>query len=192
MPIWRFIKQQYEFCLRKAGTKFAEYVLYLFSALESIIIPIPVDPLLAATVLARPENWRRLAIGCTLASVVGGVAGWGIGVYFGLNINDWLALLPDRMAAPSIFASVEAGFATFGIFVVFLGAFSPLPYKIIAISAGLGGFALLPFIVTSLVGRGLRFAIVAAIVKNHGNPKFVILLITALTSLFAGAIWLTN
>ena len=192
MSVWRLIKKQYVFILRAAGTKLAERILYLFSALESVVIPIPVDPLLVATVLARPTFWRQLTFGCTLASVTGGVVGWGLGFFFGLHIHDWLALLPERFAAESAFATVETGFARFGIFLVFLGAFSPLPYKVIAVSAGLGGFSLLPFILTSLVGRGLRFAIVAAIARHHGNPKHVILLLTLLFCLFAGVIWLTR
>ena len=69
---------------------------------------------------------------------------------------------------------------------VFLGAFSPLPYKVIAIGAGIGGFGLLPFILTSIIGRGLRFTIVAGIAKNNGNPRVVILLITILVCFFAG------
>ena len=73
---------------------------------------------------------------------------------------------------------------------MFLGAFSPLPYKVIAIGAGIGGFGLLPFILTSIVGRGLRFAIIAGIAKNNGNPKMLVLLITILVCFFAGALWL--
>jgi membrane protein YqaA with SNARE-associated domain len=192
MPLWRLIKQQYESILRAAGTKLAERMMYGFSALESIIIPIPVDPLLVATVLARPAEWRLLTFGCTMASVVGGMAGWGIGVLFGLNIADLLAILPAQISAEAAFAAVESGFQKFGIFLVFLGAFSPLPYKVIAISAGLGGFGLIPFLVTSIIGRGLRFAIVAALARHHSNPKYVILLITALICLFAGALWLTR
>ena len=165
-------------------------MLYIFAAMESVIIPIPADPLLVATVLARPNRWRQLAFGCTVASVIGGVGGWALGRFFSPYLYEWLALLPERVAAPAAFAAVEAGFSKFGIFLVFLGAFSPLPYKVIAIGAGIGGFGLLPFILTSIVGRGLRFAIIAGIVKNNGNPKIVVLLITILVCLFAGALWL--
>jgi len=192
MPLWRLLKQQYDFIIRAAATTLAVRAMYLFAALESIIIPVPVDPLLVATVLARPARWRQLTIGCTAASVIGGVGGWAIGAYFSAHIHDWLALLPAKLAAPAAFMAVETGFAEFGIFLVFLGAFSPLPYKVIAVSAGLGGFGLLPFILTSIFGRGLRFAIVAAIARHNGNPKIVILLITTLVCLFAIAIGMTR
>ena len=190
MLLWRLIKQQYDFILRIAATKLAVIGLYIFAALESIIVPIPADPLLVATVLARPKRWRQLALGCTMASVIGGVGGWALGTFFSPYIYEWLAMLPERLAAPAAFAAVEIGFAKFGIFLVFLGAFSPLPYKVIAVSAGIGGFGLFPFILTSIIGRGLRFAIVAGIAKNNGNPRVVILLITLLVCLFAGTLWL--
>lgn len=190
MLLWRLIKKQYDFIIRVAETKLAVLGLYIFAALESVIIPIPADPLLVATVLARPKRWRQLALGCTIASVIGGVGGWALGTFFNPYLYDWLALLPESVAAPAAFAAVEAGFSEFGIFLVFLGAFSPIPYKVIAIGAGIGGFGLLPFILTSTIGRGLRFAIIAGIAKNNRSPKIVILLITILVCLFAGTLWL--
>jgi len=192
MKLWHFFKQQYDFIIRTAGTRLAMRLMLLYSALESIIIPLPVDPLLAAVVLARPADWRRTALACTLASVIGGAGGWALGVFLGLHIHDLINALPVALAAPSAFAAVEAGFAEFGLVVVFLGAFSPLPYKVIAISAGIGGFGLLPFLFMSLVGRGLRFGIVAAIARHHGDAKKLISLISLLVALFAGAIWLTK
>ena len=190
MLLWRLIRQQYDFIIRIAATRLAVMGLYIFAALESIFIPIPSDPLLVATVLAQPKRWRQLALGCTMASVTGGVGGWALGKFCSPYLHEWLAMLPETLAAPAAFAAVEVGFARFGIFLVFLGAFSPLPYKVIAVSAGIGGFGLLPFVLTSIIGRGLRFAIVAGIAKNNGNPKIVILLITILVCLFAGTLWL--
>ena len=81
MLLWRLIKQQYDFIIRVAATKLAVLGLYIFATLESIIIPIPTDPLLVATVLAKPKRWRQLAFGCTMASVIGGVGGWTLGTF---------------------------------------------------------------------------------------------------------------
>ena len=75
---------------------------------------------------------------------------------------------------------------------VFIGAFTPLPYKVIALSAGIAGFALFPFLATSLVGRGLRFAIIAAIARHHGDARIVMTLLSALVCLVGGAFWLIN
>ena len=186
------MKKQYDFVIRAAATTLAVRALYIFATLESVIIPVPVDPLLVATVLAQPTRWRQLVFGCTLASVIGGTGGWALGKFFSPYLYEWLAVLPESLAASSAFVAVETGFLEFGIFLVFLGAFSPLPYKVIAVSAGLGGFSILPFILTSVAGRGLRFTIVAGIAKNNGNPKILILLITTLICLCAGALWLTR
>ena len=96
MLLWRLIKQQYDFIIRVAATKLAGTI---FATLESIIIPIPADPLLVATVFARPKRWRQLALGCTMASVIGGVCGW-MGTFFSPYLYDWLVILPERVAAP--------------------------------------------------------------------------------------------
>ncbi|MDB3891935.1 hypothetical protein N9368_02345 [Alphaproteobacteria bacterium] len=192
LSLWRFTKAQYDRILKIAGTALAVRLMLLFALLESIIIPIPVDPLLVATVLARPAKWVRLALYCTLASTIGGGIGWIIGAALGVGVDQILALLPHSLVAPSAFAAVQDGFVEWGILLVFIGAFSPLPYKVIAVSAGISGFAILPFLLVSLIGRGLRFVIVAGIARHHGDARIVILLITALVALIGGAIWLTG
>ena len=91
----------------------------------------------------------------------------------GVGIEEMLTLLPHAIAAPEKFAAVQDGFVEFGLVLVFIGAFTPLPYKVIAVSAGIAGFALIPFLVISFVGRGLRFAIIAGIARHHhtGNER---------------------
>ena len=190
--LWRFSKTQYNRVLRAAGTALAVRLMLLFAVLESIIIPIPVDPLLIATVLARPKNWIKLVAACTSASVIGGGLGWAIGVWLGVGVEQLLVYLPHAVAAPEKFTAVQDGFLEWGILLVFIGAFSPLPYKVIAVSAGVAGFGLVPFLITSLIGRGLRFAIVAGITRHHGDPRIVIILISALVTLIGGALWLVQ
>ena len=190
--LWRFSKIQYNRVLHAAGTALAVRLMLLFAILESIIIPIPVDPLLIATVLARPKNWIKLMAACTSASVIGGGLGWAIGVWLGAGVEQLLVYLPHAVAAPEKFTAVQDGFLDWGILLVFIGAFSPLPYKVIAVSAGVAGFGLAPFLITSLIGRGLRFAIVAGITRHHGDPRIVIILISALVTLIGGALWLVQ
>ncbi|MGB1684652.1 MAG: hypothetical protein ACPHDN_05505, partial [Candidatus Puniceispirillaceae bacterium] len=109
MKLWQFIKQQYDFVIRTAGTPLATRLMLVYSALESIIIPFPVDPLLVAVVLAKSGAWRRIAFACTVASVVGGAGGWALGAFLGLHIHELISSLPVALAAPSAFAAVEAG-----------------------------------------------------------------------------------
>mgnify|MGYP001161105567 FL=1 len=190
--LWRFSKTQYNRVLRAAETALAVRLMLVFAVLESIIIPIPVDPLLIATVLARPKNWVKLVTACTIASVVGGGLGWAIGVWLGVGVEQLLVHLPHAVAAPDKFSVVQNGFLEWGILLVFIGAFSPLPYKVIAVSAGVTGFGLIPFLFTSLIGRGLRFAIVAGIARHLGDTQVVIVLISALVTLIGGALWLVQ
>ena len=190
--LWRYCRMQYDRVLRLAETALAERLMLLFAVLESIIIPIPVDPLLVATVLARPARWIRLTAGCTLASVIGGGIGWALGGVLGVGIEQILATLPSAIAAPGKFAAVQAGFVEFGILLVFIGAFTPLPYKVIAVSAGIAGFGLVPFLIVSLIGRGIRFALVAGIARHHGNYRIVITLLSVFVILFGGGFWLVH
>ena len=190
--LWRYCRQQYDRVLKLAETALAERLMLLFAILESIIIPIPVDPLLVATVLARPNKWVRLTAGCTLASVIGGGIGWAIGGVLGIGIEQILIALPAAIAAPGKFAAVQDGFVKFGILLVFIGAFTPLPYKVIAVSAGVAGFALMPFLVVSLIGRGIRFALIGAIARHHGNYRMVIGLLSIFVILFGGGFWLVH
>ena len=190
--LWRYCRTQYDRVLRLAETALAERLMLLFAVLESIIIPIPVDPLLVATVLARPARWIRLTAGCTLASVIGGGIGWALGGVLGVGIEQIFATLPSAIAAPGKFAAVQAGFVEFGILLVFIGAFTPLPYKVIAVSAGIAGFGLVPFLIVSLIGRGIRFALVAGIARHHGNYRIVITLLSVFVILFGGGFWLVH
>lgn len=190
--LWRYCLAQYDRVLTLAGTALAERLMLLFAVLESIIIPIPVDPLLVATVLARPAKWIRLSLGCTLASVIGGGIGWALGGLLGVGIDQILAALPATIAAAEKFEAVQAGFVEFGILLVFIGAFTPLPYKVIAVSAGIAGFALLPFLMISFIGRGIRFMIIAGIARHHGNYRIVIGLLSLLVFLFGGGFWLIH
>ena len=190
--LWRYCLAQYDRVLALAGTALAERLMLLFAVLESIIIPIPVDPLLVATVLARPAKWIRLSLGCTLASVIGGGIGWALGGLLGVGIDQILAALPAAIAAAEKFEAVQAGFVEFGILLVFIGAFTPLPYKVIAVSAGIAGFALLPFLMISFIGRGIRFMIIAGIARHHGNYRIVIGLLSLLVFLFGGGFWLIH
>lgn len=168
-----------EFITHHAASQKARLVLYVFSALESIIIPIPVDPYLAACVLARPQSWVRISALTAFASVLGGAVGW----YLGFALQDVVAqaalLLPDNIAGEAVFSKVSDAFMKLGLMLVLIGAFTPLPFKIIAISAGLFGYGLLPFLILSAIGRGARFLLVGGLIAYRRDVRMV----TSLASL---------
>jgi len=181
-----------DFITRHAASRRARMLLYLFSALESVIIPVPVDPYLAVCVLARPSRWAVLALATAAASVIGGAAGW----YLGFALQDFVAqavaLLPQAIAGEALFSDVSAAFNKLGLILVLIGAFTPLPYKIIAVSAGLFGYGLLPFILLSAVGRGIRFLLVAGLVAHRHDVKLVSGLASILLVLVCGGLYLTG
>ena len=132
---------------------------------ESSVFPIPPDVMLAPMCLAKPaKSWRYAAL-CTLFSVLGGMAGYLIGkLAFGW-IEPWLM---DSSYAETFTNAVEA-FETWGFWYILLAGFTPIPYKIFTISAGVVGMPLLAFTGGSILGRGGRFFLVAAIIRLGGE-----------------------
>ena len=129
---------------------------------ESIIFPVPIDPLLAAIVLSKPEHYIRLAVLTAITSVGGGIVGWGIGVVIGEAITQsgWLG-------EQGTYDTVVTAFVNHGWLVVLIGAFTPFPYKITVISAGFLGIGIVPLIIASLIGRMARFLLVAGIIRHR-------------------------
>ena len=149
-----------------AAKPFADKVLGFISFIESIIFPIPVDPFLAGLTLAFPKKAFKFAFFCTIGSVIGGFIGWLLGYFIGPSIENFLLNIPWFTEAK--FNAVKSAFNENGMLIIFLGAFTPLPYKIITITSGMAGTNIMGFILISLLGRGIRFFIVAYFTKFFG------------------------
>lgn len=187
-----WFKQSYHKALGAAGTAYARLFLYIFSFFESIIIPIPTDPLLAACTHARPQIWRNIAIYCALASVAGGAVGWYLGAFSADYVMAVVDRLPHAVMNEEKFAAVAQAFQKLGLPLVLIGAFTPLPFKVIAISAGLFGYPLLGFLVIATIGRIARFLLVAAMVRYHKNTRLLSGLITGALVLLLLGFWMTS
>jgi membrane protein YqaA with SNARE-associated domain len=149
-----------------AEHRHASYYLAGLSFAESSFFPIPPDVMLAPMTLAKPERAWQFALVTTLASVVGGVAGYLIGMFAFELVEPVLhsAGYWDRYLA------AREWFTVWGVWVVFLAGFSPIPYKVFTITAGVVGMVFLPFVLASFVGRGARFFLVAGLMRL-GGPK---------------------
>ena len=147
-----------------AEHRHASYYLAGLSFAESSFFPIPPDVMLAPMTLAKPERAWQFALVTTVASVLGGVAGYLIGMFAFELVEPLLhsAGYWDRYLA------TREWFAVWGVWVVFLAGFSPIPYKIFTITAGVIGMVFVPFIVASFVGRGARFFLVAWLMRIGG------------------------
>ncbi|MEX0900510.1 MAG: YqaA family protein [Gammaproteobacteria bacterium] len=142
----------------------APWYLGGLSVAESSFFPIPPDVMLAPMVLARPPYWWRFALLTTVASVVGGLIGYAIG-YFAI---DAVIPLLHRLGWYDHFVYASELYVEWGVWIVLLAGFSPIPYKVFTIASGAAGMAVLPFVAASLVGRAARFFLVAALVRAIG------------------------
>lgn len=143
----------------------APWYLGGMSFAESSFFPIPPDVLLMPMCLAKPQQAFFFAWITTLASLAGGLLGYAIG-YWMLEL-----VWPIIESANKVehYRQVEGFFAEYGVWVVFVAGFSPIPYKLFTIAAGATSMMLLPFLVASLIGRGARFFLVATLMKFGGE-----------------------
>ncbi len=176
MPFSNRIRNLSSFIKQKADSRRARLALYFFSALESLFIPIPTDPLLAACVYATPRRWWQIALLTAFFSVIGGFIGWSLGWFF----TDFIGFLLTNNMIPFLssenFMNVTNGFSKHGLLIVLLGAFTPLPFKLVTITAGLFKFNFILFIISAFFGRSIRFLLVAGLVRYHGNLKILFIL----------------
>ncbi len=145
--------------------KYAKYYLGVVSFLESALLPLPPpDIMLIPMTLSRPSSWLRLASWTTLTSVLGGIAGYLLGVW----AYEWLGPLIENWGYGQKFEQVKSLFEEWGIWAILVAGFSPIPYKLFTISAGLLSMAFVPFVIASAIGRGARFYLVAFLVARAG------------------------
>ena len=143
----------------------AERYLAALSFAESSFFPIPPDVMLAPMCLAERAKAWRYAFVTTAASVIGGVAGYAIGVLLFEAIEPWLRTSHYWDA----YLASRAWFDTYGVWAIFVAGFSPIPYKIFTIAAGVAALNLPGFVIASVVGRGARFFLVAGLIVAGGQ-----------------------
>ncbi len=145
----------------------ASYYLAGLSFIESSFFPVPPDVLLAPMSVARPDRAWWFAFLTTVASVLGGVFGYAIGAFAYEYIEPWLqssSYWPE-------FETTKAWLGEWGVWIILVAGFSPIPYKLFTITAGFLSLAIIPFLAASFIGRGARFFLVAGLLKYAG-PKF--------------------
>lgn len=169
----RLFSRLYAWAIRWAAHPHAPRYLAGLSFAESSFFPVPPDIMLAPMVLAnRPRAWFYAGL-TTAFSVAGGLAGYAIGVFaFGL-VEPWL----HAMGYWDEYLQVRDWFDRWGFWAVFLAGFTPIPYKLFTIAAGVIAMALAPFVIASLVGRGARFFLVAGLIV-WGGERMQRLLVT--------------
>ncbi|MGE3164985.1 MAG: YqaA family protein [Planctomycetota bacterium] len=161
------MRRLYDWVLSWAETRYGTPALALVSFTESSFFPIPPDPLLMALSLGRPKRSAVYATICTVASVLGGLLGYWIGLeafeYVGRPIVDFYG-------KHDIYQGLQAKFTEYGFLTILTVALTPIPYKVFTIAAGSFHLDLPTFIAASILGRGLRFYAVGILIQCFGEP----------------------
>jgi membrane protein YqaA with SNARE-associated domain len=158
----------YEKVLKWAAHRHAPWYLGMLSFAESSFFPIPPDVMLAPMSLSKPGKAWYFASLTTITSVLGGVLGYFIGYFLFDELGQPLIELYN---AQEKFDIAKGWFDEYGVWVVFIAGFSPIPYKLFTVTSGVLSLALLPFLLASAIGRGARFFLVAGLIY-WGGEKF--------------------
>ncbi len=161
-----FLKKTYNWTLEKAQHKNAKWYLSLISFAESSFFPIPPDILLIPMALASKARALFYAFMCTLFSVLGGILGYAIGYFFYNSVGIYIIDFYDLENSFNIF---ENYYKEFGILIVLGAGITPFPYKFITIASGVFGLNIFLFIIVSIIGRGLRFYLIAILLYFFGE-----------------------
>ena len=163
------LKKIYNNCIKWAGYKFANPILALVAFLESFIFPVPTDAMLIPMVIAKRNKFLKISLIAVVFSVLGAVVGYFIGYIFfnevGVKIFEIFGAENANIFKEKL-ASEKGLFS--GILILFIGGFTPLPFKIITISSGFVHFNIFFFIITCLLSRGLRFLLVGYLTYKYG------------------------
>jgi membrane protein YqaA with SNARE-associated domain len=132
---------------------------------ESSFFPIPPDVMLIPMGLALPKKALRYALITTFFSVLGGILGYLLGYFFAPMVQELL----QHFDLLGRFLLVKSWFLNYGIWIIFLAGFSPIPYKLFTIAAGVLQMSFLPFVLASFVGRGSRFFLLSLAIYYFGE-----------------------
>lgn len=176
----KIFQRMYDYCIRLSKHPKAMFFMSANSFIESIFWPLPVDAMIIPMCLARPKQALKIASYAVFFSVLGAIVGYLLGYY------AWNGFIEDIFIKLNFIRYIDViqqWFSDFGILFVAIGAFTPIPYKVIAITTGMmassgavsfwdptSQLSLLPFILVSVVGRGARFYLEAIVIKVGGKP----------------------
>ena len=161
------VKVTYDYMLNLASRRNAMYFLFAVAFIESSFFPIPPDVMLIPMVLAAPTKAWRIAGIATIASVLGGAFGYAIGVFFFDLIARPILTFYGYMHQFDVFKDY---YHEWGAWIVFGAGITPFPYKVITIASGVVHLDFAVFMLASVVARGMRFYLVAWLLKKYGEP----------------------
>jgi membrane protein YqaA with SNARE-associated domain len=162
-----YLRRLYHWVLHWADTPYGMPALFLLAFAESSFFPIPPDVLLLALCIAIPARAFRFALVAAAGSVLGGIVGYGIGVGLWELLADFFFLYVPGFNETA-FARVQHLFDTYDFWAVFTAGFTPIPYKVITVGAGVFHINFVVFVIASAISRSLRFFMVAWLIYRYG------------------------
>ena len=163
------LRRLYDWVLHWAETPFGSIALFVNAFAESSFFPIPPDPLLMALSIGKQKKALTFALYCTLASVMGGIFGYWIGhSLWNVLEQPFYKYVPS--VSPESFDKMRIAYDKYNFWVVFAAGFTPIPYKVITIGAGVFNINFFIFVLASAVGRAGRFFLVAGMIRLFGEP----------------------
>ncbi len=164
----RIFRRVYDWVLHWAETPYGAPALFLLAFVESSFFPLPPDVLLMALCLAAPRRSFRYGTLASSGSLLGGIGGYALGFGLWSAISDlFFQYVPGF--TPEGFGRVQDLFARYDFWVVFTAGFTPIPYKIFTIGAGVFKINFMMFVLASALSRSLRFFILAGLIYTYGN-----------------------
>lgn len=161
------VRKLYDWTLTWAEHKLSTYALCFLACIESFFFPIPVDPLLIAMGISKPKKALWYALLTTTFSVIGAVGGYFIGFALWEATREFFL---SYVFTQQTFDAVTTEFNRNAVMAILLASFTPLPFKVFTIAAGVAGSPIYVLIICSFIGRGARFFLLAGLVRFFGEP----------------------
>ncbi len=172
--VFRWLRRLYDWTLSWGNSRWGLSALGILAFTESVIFPIPTDSLLMALCLGHPKKSFRFATVATVFSVLGAIAGYALGFWLWQTLASFFfEYMPGF--TPDTFQYIQAKYQENAFLTIFAAAFTPIPFKVFTIASGVFAVGLPTLLAASLLGRGLRFFAVAAMLRWAGEParKFI-------------------
>lgn len=159
------LRRSYEWIMGYSTRPNALWVLTAVAFAESSFFPIPPDPLYIAMILGQRKQAWRLAVLCTLSSVIGGLLGYYIGFALYETVGEWII---QTYGMQDSIEKVMEGFRDWGFWIVALKGLTPIPFKVVTIASGIAKLDMITFITASLIARSFRFFTLAVLLRSFG------------------------
>ena len=157
----------YDWTLRLASHRHAIRWMAVISFCESSFFPIPPDVMVVPMVLARRQQAYLIATVCTIASVLGGILGYAIGMFLYDSVGQWLIRVYGMAEGIEGFRET---YREWGAWIILIKGFTPIPFKLVTIASGIAAFSFPLFVAASVVTRGARFFLIAWLLRRYGAP----------------------